>query len=212
MKRVLLGGMKHETLTFVPGLTDLNEFRRNHLVEGADVFSPARGSGQEIDGVIEVAQEEGIELIPTIDAFGAAAPPVADAAYAYIRDRILAGRAPDQGRLDGVMLALHGAMTTESLEDPEGDLITRVREIVGPNVPISVSFDMHCHLTDLTVRARRHHRRLPHPSPRRLLRHRRAGHAHPGQGHEGRGQAGDGAAQDAHDHLGRDPQHQPGPR
>ena len=74
MKRVLLGGMKHETVTFVPGVATLDTFRRNHLVEGADVFGPVRGTGQEIDGILEVAKEEDIELIPTIDAYGAAAP------------------------------------------------------------------------------------------------------------------------------------------
>lgn len=152
MKRVLLGGMKHETVSFVPGVATLETFRNNHLVEGADVFGPARGTGQEIDGTLAIAQQEDIELIPTIDAFGGAAPVVADAAYEYMRDRILAGARENAGRIDGVMLPLHGAMSTESLEDPEGDLITRVRELVGPQVPIVVSFDMHCHLTDLSVR------------------------------------------------------------
>ena len=152
MKRVLLAGMKHETCSFVPGLATLDTFRSHHLVEGPDVFGPARGTGQEIDGVIQVAREAGVELIPTIDAFGGAAPVVADSAYEYMRDRILAGARQHRGRLDGVMLPLHGAMTTETREDPEGELIVAVREIVGPDVPIVVSFDMHCHLTDLTVR------------------------------------------------------------
>ena len=152
MKRVLLGGMKHETCSFVPGLATLDTFRSHHLVEGQDVFGPARGTGQEIDGVIQVARENRVELIPTIDGFGGAAPPVTDAAYEYIRDRILAGAREHRGALDGVMLPLHGAMTTETREDPEGELIAKVREIVGPDVPIVVSFDMHCHLTDLSVR------------------------------------------------------------
>ena len=49
------------------------------------------------------------------------------------------------------MLSLHGAMTTESLEDQEGDLVSAVREVVGPDVPIVVSLDLHGHITDLMV-------------------------------------------------------------
>lgn len=153
MKRVLLAGLKHEVNTFVPGLATLEDFRRRHLLEGRAIFGPERGTGQEIDGIIQVAKEEGIELVPTVDASAGASRPVADAAYEYIRDRVLAGAQAERGKLDGVILSLHGAMATERLEDPEGDLITVVREAVGPEVPIVVSFDMHCHLTELKVRS-----------------------------------------------------------
>jgi len=148
MHRVLLAGLKHEANTFVSGVADLDTFRRYCLVEGQEIFGPARGSGQEIDGFIQVAAQAGVELVPTIAGSAGAAPPVADAAYEYVRDKVLAGARAQQGRLDGVMLSLHGAMTTESLEDPEGSLMAAVREIVGPAVPIAVSFDMHCHFTD----------------------------------------------------------------
>lgn len=153
MYRVLLAGLKHEVNTFVPGVLDLDGFRRHRLLEGAEVFSPKRGKGQEIDGIIAVAKEEGVELIPALDAYGSAAPPVADAAYEYIRERILAAAREHRDRIDGVVLSLHGAMATESSEDPEGALIAAVREIVGPQLPISVSFDMHCHFTALKAGA-----------------------------------------------------------
>ena len=147
MHRVLLAGLKHEVNSFSSGTTDLDTFRRNVLLEGEDVLGPSRGSGQEIDGVQAVARAEGVELVPVIDAYGGAAPPVADAAYEYIRDRVLAAARREQGRLDGVMLCLHGAMATESLEDPEGELVAAIRAVVGPRVPIAVSYDMHCHFT-----------------------------------------------------------------
>jgi microcystin degradation protein MlrC len=151
MKRVLLAGLKHEANTFVPGLTTLESFRRRHLLEGQAVFGPERGTGQEIDGIIQVAKEEGMELIPTIAAHASPSGPVTQAAYEYVRGRALAGARAQSGRLDGVILSLHGAMVTETSEDPEGDLIAAVREVVGPEAPIVVSFDMHCHLTDRKV-------------------------------------------------------------
>jgi microcystin degradation protein MlrC len=153
MYRVLLAGLKHEANTFVPGVADLGTFRRHCLLEGQEIFGSARGSGQEIDGFIQVARQAGVELLPTIAASASAAPPVADSAHGYIRDKVLAGARAQHGKLDGVILSLHGAMTTESLEDPEGSLAAAVREIVGPAVPIVVSFDMHCHFTDQKGRA-----------------------------------------------------------
>ena len=153
MKRVLLVGLKHEVNTFVPGVTTLEDFRRRYLLEGPAVFGPARGSGQEIDGIVEVARADGIELVPAVAAYGGASRPVQDAAYFHIRDRALARAREERGRIGGVILALHGAMATESSEDPEGELLAAIREVVGPTLPIVVSFDMHCHLTEQKVRA-----------------------------------------------------------
>ena len=153
MARVLLVGLKHEVNTFVSGVTTLEDFRRRYLLEGAAIFGPARGSGQEIDGVIQVAKAEGIELVPAVAAYGGASRPVQDSAYAFIRDRVVASAQRERGRIDGVILALHGAMATETSEDPEGELIAAVRDVVGPTLPIVVSFDMHCHLTDRKLRA-----------------------------------------------------------
>ena len=153
MARVLLAGLKHEVNTFVPGVTTLEDFRRRYLLEGAAVFGPARGSGQEIDGVIQVAKAEGIELVPAVAAYGGASRPVQDSAYTYVRDRAVARAQQERGRIDGVILALHGAMATETSEDPEGELIAAVRDVIGPTLPIVVSFDMHCHLTEQKLRA-----------------------------------------------------------
>jgi len=153
MRRVLLAGLKHEVNTFVPGVTTLEDFRRHYLLEGAAVFGPGRGSGQEIDGIAEVAKAEGIELVPAVAAYGGASRPVQDAAYAFIRDRVLAKAREERGRIDGVILALHGAMATETSEDPEGELIAAVRDVIGSALPIVVSFDMHCHLTERKVGA-----------------------------------------------------------
>ena len=55
------------------------------------------------------------------------------------------------GRLDGVLLDLHGAMVPEGLDDGEGDLIAAVREAVGPGVPIAVTLDLHGNLSSAMV-------------------------------------------------------------
>ncbi|MHB1416250.1 MAG: M81 family metallopeptidase [Chloroflexota bacterium] len=153
MTKVLLAAIKEESNTFVPGVAGLDAFRRFHLLEGAAVFSPARGGGQEIDGVLQVACEDGIELIPTVSAWAVAGPPVDHTAHAYLRERVLAGIREHGAELAGVVLVLHGAMTTDTSDDPDGDLIAAVRDEIGPGVPIAVTFDFHCHLTAQKARS-----------------------------------------------------------
>src|SRR5204863_9844065 len=71
--------------------------------------------------------------------------PVEDAAYEHITETILEAAA--RGGFDGIMLDLHGAMVTESMEDGEGQFLKRLRT-VDPKTPIAVSLDMHANLYD----------------------------------------------------------------
>jgi microcystin degradation protein MlrC len=154
MPRVLIGGFMHEVHTFVDGVLTLEDMRRNgYVASGAEILSPAVGSGQEIHGARDVAVAAGIELVPSRMAFGGVGARVADEAYAYLRSGILDVASAERGRLDGVYLSLHGAMATQSLDDPEGDILAALRELLGPDVPIVASFDLHCHMTDRMVAA-----------------------------------------------------------
>jgi microcystin degradation protein MlrC len=72
--------------------------------------------------------------------------------YESVRDEILE-QIQDAMPLDGVLLGLHGAMVSHGCQDCEGDLIARVREIVGPASKIGVELDPHCHLTETCVRS-----------------------------------------------------------
>jgi hypothetical protein len=71
--------------------------------------------------------------------------------YEWMRDRILA-ECRAAMPLDGVLLGLHGAMVAHGYDDVEGDVIEKVREIVGPGCVIGVELDPHCHLTLKRVR------------------------------------------------------------
>src|SRR5262249_33933383 len=72
---------------------------------------------------------------------------VTDAAFDRISELLLAGIAR-AGKLDGLLLHLHGAMVVESHEDGEGELLRRVRAAVGPAVPIVVTLDLHANVSD----------------------------------------------------------------
>jgi microcystin degradation protein MlrC len=98
------------------------------------------------------AQAEGWQLVEGSCSFAEPSGTVGQSAYEELRDEVL-----EQLRaalpVDGVLLGLHGAMVAYGYDDCEGDLIARVRAMVGPDVPIGVEHDPHCHLTAKRVEA-----------------------------------------------------------
>ncbi|MCB1714715.1 MAG: M81 family metallopeptidase [Candidatus Competibacteraceae bacterium] len=97
------------------------------------------------------AQREGWTLIEGSTAWAEPSGTCAQAAYERFRDEILA-QISAALPLDGVLLGLHGAMVAHAYDDCEGDLITRVRELVGARAIIGVEHDLHCHLTRQRLR------------------------------------------------------------
>jgi microcystin degradation protein MlrC len=148
MTRVLLANFAQESNSFVPTRSNLDSFRRFYLLFGADVISCLRGGGTEVAGIIAAAEEDGIDLVPLVATYGGTGGPVTNEAFGFMRDRILDGARRHAGEVDGVILALHGAMLTEDLDDPEGELITALRGVLGPGKPIVASLDCHAHMTD----------------------------------------------------------------
>jgi microcystin degradation protein MlrC len=92
-----------------------------------------------------------VALLPSVAASASPAGPVTKDVYAEITERLVAD-ARRAGRLDGVLLDLHGAMVPEGLEDGEGPLLAAVREAVGPRVPIAATLDFHANVSDDMVR------------------------------------------------------------
>jgi microcystin degradation protein MlrC len=140
--RLLIAMMKHETNTFSPVPTPLSRFRPLY---GEAAIGAYRGTGTGIGAYLDLALRERAEIVLPIAAGAPPSSPVEDGAYAHITDTIC--EAVASGGFDGIMLDLHGAMVTESLEDGEGQLLKRLRAI-DPKTPIAVSLDMHANLYD----------------------------------------------------------------
>lgn len=145
MERILLAQFRQESHSFVPGVTTREDFELNGVRRGAE--SLQRVGNRETDGYLDAAEEMGAELIPIIDIGSLSGPKLADATFEDFMAEITAGVRDTLGSFDGVMLGLHGAMVTESHEDAEGEILARVRDIVGPDVPIAATFDLHTHMT-----------------------------------------------------------------
>lgn len=145
-KRVAVAGITFESNSFAPGLTEIDAFERYLIAEGEAVLHAGLGK-DEIAGAAVVAKEYGIELVPVFAADGGCGPTVSDATYFYLKEKLFTALAKTLDSVDGVYLRLHGAMTTETVEDVEGDLIQTLRAMVGPDFPIAVSCDLHAHFT-----------------------------------------------------------------
>jgi microcystin degradation protein MlrC len=141
--KIGVAGLGHETITFWPGTTGLEEFEREAL-HGWKIIEARRGTNTAIGGFIDVCENEGIELHPVCQAFGGATATVADEAFNFYLREIVEGFRG--AKLDGVLLALHGAMVTESLLNPETHLVKAVRRVVGRDTPIMATLDLHGNL------------------------------------------------------------------
>jgi microcystin degradation protein MlrC len=144
--RLLIAMMKHETNTFSPVPTPLARFGSGPgPLYGEAAIRAYHGTGTGLGAYLDLAEREGAEIVLPIAAGAPPSRPVEDAAYKHITDAIC--EAVARGGFDGIMLDLHGAMVTESLEDGEGQFLKRLRAI-DPKTPIAVSLDMHANLYD----------------------------------------------------------------
>ena len=150
MTRIAVGGFLHETNTFAPTKATYDDFVHGggwpSMAVGADVLKTMRNINVGLAGFVEAAEALGWEMVPTISAAASPSAHVTEEAYERIVKVMLEGlRAA--GALDGVYLDLHGAMVTEHLDDGEGELLARVREIIGSELPLVVSLDLHANVT-----------------------------------------------------------------
>lgn len=142
--RIAVGCMMHESNTFTGQTTPLGEFDAHW---GEDVYAKCDGARHPFGGIVDTLRARGAELAPTFYGRAMISGTVQGDAYRTMRDAILDG-VERAGQLDGVCLALHGSMYAEGEADPEGDLLSALRERVGPDVPIVCALDMHATVTD----------------------------------------------------------------
>ncbi|MDQ3547711.1 MAG: M81 family metallopeptidase, partial [Chloroflexota bacterium] len=146
--RIVTGGIAQETNTFQWEPTTLADFQKgsSRIERGQQILDLAH-TNLIYGGIVSEAQAQGVELIATT--YGHAVPGgrVSREAFETMRDEILDGiRAALP--VDGVILGIHGAMALEHNDDGEGPLITAVRELVGPDIPIVAPLDLHTNLSD----------------------------------------------------------------
>jgi microcystin degradation protein MlrC len=144
--RVAIGSLFQETNTFVPFVTTLETFQSQYVWRGEELLEGFKSGRVEVPGFISVLREAGVEIVPTLSAYAASGGPLTRAAFDTLLGELVE-RIAQAGPLDGVLLALHGAMTVEDEPDAEGEIIERVRAVLPPGLPLGISLDLHGHIT-----------------------------------------------------------------
>ncbi len=144
--RVLLAQFMHETNTFSKLPTTLADYRQRFLVEGEAIVPKFKGTKNEMGGYIDSAARYGWHPVYAVAANATPSGTLTKETWETIRDIIL-NTAKKAGKLDGICLSLHGAMVSETEDDAEGALLEALRGIVGSDVPIATTLDLHANAT-----------------------------------------------------------------
>jgi microcystin degradation protein MlrC len=162
--RIAIGLLMQESNSFSPLKTTVETFESYYLYRGDELLTRYGDARTEVPGFLSVLTEAGAEPVPLIAAYATASGTVTRAAFdalvGEMEDRLRAA-----GPVDGLLLALHGALVVEDQPDGDGEIIARMRAVLGPDVPVGVSLDLHGHLTPLMLQPNVFHigyREYPH--------------------------------------------------
>lgn len=136
--RIAVGGIHTECSTSSPVLMQPEDFR---VLRGADLLAHE---------YFDFLHADGVEHLPLLHARAVPGGPVARATYEAFKAEFL-DRLKATLPIDGLYLAMHGAMNVEGMDDAEGDWISAARAVVGPDVPVAASYDLHGNVTQKIV-------------------------------------------------------------
>jgi microcystin degradation protein MlrC len=145
--RLIVGGIMHETHTFSAEPTTVESLQV--VIRGEELFAYA-GVNHSLGGTIDACRERGIEIAPTFFADGTSTGTPDRATFETLVGELcerIAAALPAAG----IVLNLHGAMVAEEVLDAEAEIVRRVREIAGPEMPIAVTLDLHANIGQAMV-------------------------------------------------------------
>lgn len=144
--RVLIAQFMHETNTFSKLPTTLEDYRKRWLIEGEAMVPRFTGTRNEVGGYIDSVKKYGWQPVWAGAANATPSGKLTKECWETIRDMIV-GAAKKAGKLDAICLSLHGAAVTETEDDAEGALLEALRGIVGTDIPVVATLDLHANAT-----------------------------------------------------------------
>lgn len=151
---VLMAGLFHETHTFLAQTTTLADFRAGVFAEGAEMLMQARGNGSPMDGALEVADDRGWQVVPSIQMSAMPGGMVTAEAVDRFEARFFTDLEANLARLDAIFLILHGAMVSEGCDDVEGHLLARIARTLraaGREIPVVGVLDLHANVSQAMI-------------------------------------------------------------
>jgi microcystin degradation protein MlrC len=149
MLRILIAECYQEVSSFNPAPS----IYENFFVQRGGELLGERGKNTAIGGVLSVFDRRAdIEVVPTILAQADSAGVLSADGWARLSAEVCSAVARNLDGIDGILFSMHGAMAADGELDPEGALLERVRAMVGPEVPIVISVDLHGIVTERMLR------------------------------------------------------------
>ena len=141
--KVVSAGVMHESHSFCLLLADLERFKsQGGYYRDQEIVARYRGTNSEMGAVLDLADRYGWDLVHPLMADTTPSGPVTEDAFEHFSEVVLTALRKELP-VDGLLMVLHGAMVTQHLPDAEGELVRRLREVVGLDVPIAVTLDLH---------------------------------------------------------------------
>lgn len=148
--RFAILGISHETNTFSIVPATYEQFEKQIIERGQEIVDRFATSEYTIAGYLQAAKELGFEAVPLMYARTGPIGTITKDAYDRLSSEMLA-MLRDEGPWDGVLIANHGAAVSEEFPDMDAEFTRAVREIVGPDVPVGITLDMHANISKETV-------------------------------------------------------------
>ena len=140
-KRILIAGCAQEVSTFNPVLSTYEDF---NVARGDEVIERSMGKNSEIAGAVNLLQANGdIEIVSSYSVGATSAGPLDSDSWDRISSEFLDSLKPFAGEIQGAYFKMHGSTSAENETDPEGYLLEKSREILGTEIPITISQDIH---------------------------------------------------------------------
>jgi len=149
--RVGIVALLHESNTFIRDCTRWEDFASDVLVEGPTVRDVFAGTHHEVGGFFAELEESYVTAVPVFAARAVPYGPIADAALRRLLDRIIQLVCAAE-RIDGWLVAVHGAAASQSDPDVDGTVLTLIRQLIGER-PMIATLDAHANLSPRMVAA-----------------------------------------------------------
>ncbi len=143
--RVLTAEFAHETNTFSRLITGKQAFEDRYVLIGDEAITARGEVNTELAGFLDVGRKHGWQVEHVLSTAAGPGGRVERAAFEWLCDPIVA--AIERGQFDGILLGLHGAAVLDFSEDGEGEILRRVRAVLGDEIPIAVTLDPHANVT-----------------------------------------------------------------
>ena len=148
---VAMLGFLHESNTFLAAKTAYEDFARVSLTRGDAMIERWRSARHELGGMIAGCAEAGIKISGGMAGLAMPSGAITAESYEQLASELVAAL-EETLPVDGILIALHGATVSEQFPDADGELLRRVRQLVGPELPIVVTLDLHANISPAMAR------------------------------------------------------------